>query len=126
MVIVIAGDGSFKMNSSEIETIVNYNLPLVVLILNNSTLGMVRQWQDLFYEKRYSYVDFHRGPDFVKLAESYGALGMRIKKPEEVEETIHKALESNKPVIIDCIIDAEEKVFPMVPAGSPIDSMIGV
>lgn len=125
-VIVIAGDGSFKMNSSEIETIVNYNLPLVVLILNNSTLGMVRQWQDLFYEKRYSYVDFHRGPDFVKLAESYGALGMRIKKPEEVEETIYKALVSNKPVIIDCIIDAEEKVFPMVPAGSPINSMIGV
>lgn len=125
-IIVIAGDGSFKMNSSEIETLVNYNLPIIVIILNNHTLGMVRQWQSLFYEQRYSQVDFHKGPDFVMLAESYGALGMRLDNVEKVEEVIYKALHSNKPVIVDCIIDAEEKVFPMVPAGAAISKMIGI
>lgn len=125
-IIVIAGDGSFKMNSSEIETLVNYNLPIVIIILNNHTLGMVRQWQNLFYGKRYSQVDFHKGPDFVKLAESYGAVGMRVDKAEKVEEVLYKALNNNRPVIVDCVIDAEEKVFPMVPAGAPINNMIGI
>lgn len=123
-VIDIAGDGSIQMNIQELATAVEYNLPVKIAILNNYSLGMVRQWQQLFYNKRYSHSTFTRHPDFVKLAEAYGAVGMRTDKPDEVESVIKKALSINKPVIMDFIVENEECVYPMVPAGAPISNMI--
>jgi acetolactate synthase-1/2/3 large subunit len=123
-VIDIAGDGSIQMNIQELATAVQYNLPVKIAILNNNFLGMVRQWQELFYGKNYSATMLDTSPDFVKLAEAYGALGLRATKPREVIPTIKKALQSNKPVIMDFIVDPEEGVYPMVPAGASIDNMI--
>jgi acetolactate synthase-1/2/3 large subunit len=123
-VIVISGDGSFQMNSQELMTAVEFKLPVKVAIINNGYLGMVRQWQQLFYEKRYSYTCLDCGPDFVKLAEAYGALGLRAKKPEEVKETIEKALKHDGPVVMDFVVAKEENVYPMVPAGKPIHEML--
>ena len=123
-VIDIAGDGSIQMNIQELATAVQYNLPVKVAILNNSCLGMVRQWQELFYEKNYSHSTFKKHPDFVKLAEAYGAVGLRAVKPEEVEPVIKKALSVSKPVIMEFVVDMEECVYPMVPAGAPISKMI--
>jgi acetolactate synthase-1/2/3 large subunit len=123
-VIVISGDGSFQMNSQELMTAVEFKLPVKVAIINNGYLGMVRQWQQLFYEKRYSYTCLDCGPDFVKLAEAYGALGLRAKKPDEVKKTIEKALEYNGPVVMDFVVAKEENVYPMVPAGKPIHEML--
>lgn len=122
----ISGDGSFKMNCNELETAVCYKLPIIVVILNNRTLGMVRQWQELFYDGRYSQVDFEHSVDFVKLAEAYGAVGYRITTKDEVEDVILKALNNDKPTVIDCIIERDEKVYPMVPAGAPINKMMGI
>jgi acetolactate synthase-1/2/3 large subunit len=123
-VIDIAGDGSIQMNIQELATAVEYNLPVKIAILNNYSLGMVRQWQQLFYDRRYSHSTFTQHPDFVKLAEAYGAVGLRTDKPGEVEQVIKKALSINKPVIMDFIVENEECVYPMVPAGSPISDMI--
>jgi len=123
-VIDIAGDGSIQMNIQELATAVEYNLPVKIAILNNHSLGMVRQWQQLFYDKRYSHSTFTQHPDFVKLAEAYGAVGLRTDKPDEVEKVIKKALSINKPVIMDFIVENEECVYPMVPAGAPISNMI--
>jgi acetolactate synthase-1/2/3 large subunit len=123
-VIDIAGDGSIQMNIQELATAVQYNLPVKIAILNNYSLGMVRQWQHLFYKKHYSHSIFERHPDFVMLAEAYGAVGLRATKPEEVEVVIKKALSIPKPVIIDFIVDKEECVYPMVPAGAPISKML--
>jgi acetolactate synthase-1/2/3 large subunit len=123
-VIDIAGDGSIQMNIQELATAVQYDLPVKIAILNNNYLGMVRQWQELFYEKNYSATLLDTSPDFVKLAEAYGALGLRATKPREVIPTIKKALQSKKPVIMDFIVDPEEGVYPMVPAGASIDNMI--
>ncbi len=123
-VIDIAGDGSIQMNIQELATAVEYNLPVKIAILNNYSLGMVRQWQQLFYDRRYSHSTFTRHPDFVKLAEAYGAVGLRTDKPGEVEQVIKKALSINKPVIMDFIVENEECVSPMVPAGAPISNMI--
>jgi acetolactate synthase-1/2/3 large subunit len=123
-VIDIAGDGSIQMNIQELATAVEYNLPVKIAILNNYSLGMVRQWQQLFYDRRYSHSTFTRHPDFVKLAEAYGAVGLRTDKPDEVEQVIKKALSINKPVIMDFIVENEECVYPMVPAGAPISNMI--
>jgi len=123
-VIDIAGDGSIQMNIQELATAVEYNLPVKIAILNNHSLGMVRQWQQLFYDKRYSHSTFTQHPDFVKLAEAYGAVGLRTDKPGEVEQVIKKALSINKPVIMDFIVENEECVYPMVPAGAPISNMI--
>lgn len=123
-VIDIAGDGSIQMNIQELATAVEYNLPVKIAILNNYSLGMVRQWQQLFYDRRYSHSTFTRHPDFVKLAEAYGAVGLRTDKPGEVEQVIKKALSINKPVIMDFIVENEECVYPMVPAGAPISNMI--
>ncbi len=119
----IAGDGSIQMNIQELATCVCNKINVKVLILNNGYLGMVRQWQELFYKKRYSYTCIYN-PDFVKLAESYGAAGMRVTKKEEVRPAIEKAIEIDNTVFIDFHIEPEENVYPMVPAGEAIDKMI--
>ncbi|RMG01530.1 MAG: biosynthetic-type acetolactate synthase large subunit [Nitrospirae bacterium] len=124
-VIDIAGDGSIQMNIQELATCVIYKIPVKVAILNNQYLGMVRQWQELFYNERYSYSHLDVVPDFVKVAQAYGAVGLRAEKPSEVEPVIKEALKvKDKPVFMDFIIDWKEKVFPMVPAGAAIDEMI--
>jgi acetolactate synthase-1/2/3 large subunit len=127
VVINIAGDGSIQMNSQELATAALNNVPVVVAIVNNGYLGMVRQWQELFYDKRYSHSSLRRGesPDFVKLAEAYGAIGLRVTKPSEVEPALAKALKAKKPVMIDFIVEQEENVFPMVAPGASLDDMIG-
>jgi acetolactate synthase-1/2/3 large subunit len=112
------------MNIQELATAVQYNLPVKIAILNNYSLGMVRQWQQLFYKKRYSQSTFERHPDFVKLAEAYGAVGLRATRPAEVEPVIRKALAIKRPVIMDFIVEKEECVYPMVPAGAPISNML--
>jgi acetolactate synthase-1/2/3 large subunit len=125
LVIDIAGDGSIQMNIQELATAVTYKLPIKIFILNNSCLGMVRQWQELFYKKRYSCTIFDVAPDFVKLAEAYGAYGRKVEKPEDVEDAINWALEKkDAPVIVDFRVVREENVFPMVPAGGSIDKMM--
>lgn len=123
-VIDIAGDGSIQMNIQELATAVQYQLPVKVAILNNHCLGMVRQWQELFYQKRYSATCLKTSPDFVKLAEAYGAVGLRAQKPEEVVPIIEKALSLQQPVVMDFWVDPNANVYPMVPAGAPIHKMI--
>ncbi|MCD5390763.1 biosynthetic-type acetolactate synthase large subunit [candidate division NPL-UPA2 bacterium] len=120
----IAGDGSFQMNIQELATAVINKIPVKVAILNNGYLGMVRQWQELFYKKRYSHTSLAGGPDFVKVAEAYGAVGIRVQKKEKVRPAINKALSLKKPVVIDFHIRPEENVFPMVPAGKAVNQMI--
>ncbi|MFO7666839.1 MAG: biosynthetic-type acetolactate synthase large subunit [Desulfobacterales bacterium] len=124
LVVDIAGDGSIQMNIQELATAVQYSLPVKVIILNNRYLGMVRQWQELFYDKRYSCTCMDHSPDFVKLAEAYGAVGLRATKPEEVLPVLKKGLNSDKTVIMDFHIEREENVYPMVPAGAPITEML--
>lgn len=123
-VIDIAGDGSIQMNIQELATAVVYDLPVKVAIINNSYLGMVRQWQELFYNERYSHTYLSTAPDFVKVAEAYGAVGLRATKPSEVEPVIREALSIRKPVLMDFVVDWKEKVYPMVPPGAAIDQMI--
>jgi len=126
IVIDIAGDGSVQMVSQELATAVANKLPINIFILNNGYLGMVRQWQELFYHRRYSSTDLAVGtPDFVKLAEAYGAKGIRVTKKAQVESAIKEAIKSPLPVVIDFVIEKEENVFPMVPAGGSIGEMIG-
>ena len=124
LVVDIAGDGSIQMNIQEMATAEQYNLPVKIVILNNRYLGMVRQWQELFYGKRYSGTGMEHAPDFVKLAEAYGAVGLRATKPEEVEPVLIKGLSSPKTVIMDFVVEREECVYPMVPAGAPITEML--
>lgn len=125
LVIDIAGDGSIQMNIQELATAVINKLPVKVAILNNQYLGMVRQWQELFYKERYSYSHLGVVPDFVKVAEAYGAVGLRATKPEEVEPVLKESLKiKNKPVFIDFVVDWKEKVYPMVPPGAAIDEMV--
>ena len=124
LVVDIAGDGSIQMNSQEMATAVQYSLPVKVVILNNGYLGMVRQWQELFYEKRYASTLMEHAPDFVKLAQAYGALGLRATKPDEVESILEEGLSSPKTVIMDFLVEKEESVYPMVPAGAPITEML--
>lgn len=123
-VIDIAGDGSIQMNIQELATVAQHNLPVKIAILNNRYLGMVRQWQGLFYNKRYSHTPLEISPDFVKLAEAYGAVGLRVTKPEEVVPTIEKALSIPKAVIMEFLVEQEEDVYPMVPAGAPLSEML--
>ncbi|MFZ5571252.1 MAG: biosynthetic-type acetolactate synthase large subunit [Thermodesulfobacteriota bacterium] len=123
-VIDIAGDGSIQMNIQEMATAVQFCLPVKIAILNNGYLGMVRQWQELFYKKNYSCTNMEHAPDFVRLAEAYGAVGLRATKPEEVEQVIKTALSIQKPVIMDFVVAREEGVYPMVPAGAPITEML--
>ena len=120
----IAGDGSFQMNIQELTTAVNYKVPVKIAILNNGYLGMVRQWQQLFYRGRYSQVDIEGSPDFVKIAEAYGAKGIRVDKAEEVEPALKRALATPGPVVLDFKVSREENVYPMVPAGAALTQMI--
>lgn len=125
-VIDIAGDGSIQMNIQELGTAMQHQLPIIICILNNQFLGMVRQWQSLFYEGRYSYTDISHQPDFVKLAEAYGAVGIRVKDVQEVEGALARALEvTDRPVIIDFWVDREANVYPMVPPGASLLNMLG-
>ena len=124
-VIDISGDGGFQMTMQELATAVNGDVPVVVCILNNQYLGMVRQWQDLFWRKRYSFTCVEVQPDFVKLAEAFGALGLRVTTKDEVEPALREALASQRPTVIDFRVAREENVYPMVPAGSEITEMIG-
>jgi len=123
-VVDIAGDGSIQMNIQEMATAVQYGLPIKIVILNNRYLGMVRQWQELFYDRCYASTDMEHAPDFVKLAEAYGAVGLRATKPEEVVPTLKKGLATKKPVIMDFVVEREEGVYPMVPAGADITEML--
>jgi acetolactate synthase-1/2/3 large subunit len=142
LVVVISGDGSFQMNIQELTTAVNYDLPVKVLILNNRYLGMVRQWQQLFYKGRYASTCLARDvhcpkicsgregkcppyvPDFMKVADAYGAVGMRVEKEKEVVPALKKAFQTKKPVVIEFAVASEENVFPMVPAGASVKDMI--
>ncbi|MDR5659576.1 biosynthetic-type acetolactate synthase large subunit [Serpentinicella sp. ANB-PHB4] len=121
----IAGDGCFGMNCNELATAVTYNIPVIIVILNNRVLGMVRQWQNMFFDERYSETNLEdRGTDFVKLAEAFGATAYNVKEPEEVEQVLKNALSVNGPVVINCEIDREEKVLPMVPPGASLKEII--
>jgi acetolactate synthase I/II/III large subunit len=124
-VINVAGDGSFRMNCNELATAVEYKLPIVLAILNNHALGMVRQWQELFYDGRYSATTLGRKTDFVALAKAFGAIGINVTKPEEVDDAIKQALAStDRPVLINFEIDKDDKVFPIVPPGASINELI--
>ncbi len=116
----IAGDGCFRMNMNELATASRYNIPIIQVVINNHVLGMVRQWQTLFYGKRYSHTVLNDGVDFCKVAEGLGCEAIRVTKKEEVAPAIEKAVALKKPVLINCIIPEDDKVFPMVPAGAPI------
>ena len=120
----IAGDGSFGMDCNEFATAVNFKIPVKVIVMNNNALGMVRQWQSLFYECRYAETTLNRATDFVKLAEAFGGTGFRVEKPEELQELLEKALATDGPVIIDYKIDSDDMVFPMVAPGAPINEII--
>ena len=123
VVINVAGDGCFRMNMNEIATAARYNIPVIQVVVNNHVLGMVRQWQTLFYGKRYYQTVLNDAVDFVKLAEAMGAEGIRVTKKEEVGPALERAIALGKPVVLDCIIDCDDKVFPMVPAGQSIEAV---
>jgi acetolactate synthase-1/2/3 large subunit len=124
LVLDIAGDGSIQMNIQEMATAVCYGLPIKIIILNNGYLGMVRQWQELFYAKNYCSTCMDYAPDFVRLAESYGASGYRITKPGELRPVLEEALALPKTVVVDIAVSKEENVYPMVPAGASLNEML--
>jgi acetolactate synthase-1/2/3 large subunit len=124
LVIDIAGDGSIQMNIQELATAKQYGCPVKIAILNNGFLGMVRQWQELFYDKRYSSTVMNVSPDFVELAKAYGAVGLRATKVSEVEPVIKEALTTKNVVIMDFVVAQEEGVYPMVPAGKANTEML--
>ena len=124
-VVLIVGDGGFQMTLEEIMMIRQYNLPVKVVIINNSFLGMVRQWQELFKNRRYSFVDLECNPDFVKIADAYGIKSERLKTKADLENKLKDLILSDEGVILDCIVEREENVFPMIPAGKTVSQMIG-
>jgi acetolactate synthase I/II/III large subunit len=124
LVVAVVGDGGFQMTNQELATAVQYDLPVKVLIMNNGYLGMVRQWQEMFYDRTYSEVDISVAPDFVKLAEAYGAAGFRAEKPEELADVLTAAMMHKGVAVIDVIVSKEENVFPIVPAGANSRDMI--
>ncbi|HZO89411.1 MAG TPA: biosynthetic-type acetolactate synthase large subunit [Chthonomonadaceae bacterium] len=124
-VICLSGDGSFQMMTQELMTATVYGLPVVTVIINNKSLGMVRQWQEMFFKERYSSVDLQASPDFVKLAEAYGGVGFRVQNPQELRAVLEKAKAvTDRPVVIDCVIPTEENVYPMIPSGQSIQEMM--
>ncbi len=120
----ISGDGCFHMNCNELSTAVKYNIPIIVVILNNQVLGMVRQWQNLFYDKRFSSTTLEKATDIVKLAEAFGATGFNVTKNEEIGDVLRKAMDIEGPVVINCEIDRDEMVLPIVPPGKNIDDLV--
>lgn len=125
-VINVAGDGSFKMNCNELATIARYRLPIVILIMNNQTLGMVRQWQTLFFDSHYSETTLDTPIDWVALANAYGIKGMRIGLDQDAKALLEEAFALNEAVVIDCEIPTDEKAYPMVAPGASIEEMLGV
>ncbi|WP_312640742.1 biosynthetic-type acetolactate synthase large subunit [Hydrogenoanaerobacterium sp.] len=123
-VALITGDGSFHMNLNELAVAVSNDIPIVILIMNNGVLGMVHQWQRLFYKERYAYTEINRATDFVKLAEAFGAVGMRLDKRSEIESTLTTAFQCGKPCVIDCSIAVKERVYPIIPPGGTEQDMI--
>ena len=123
-VFLITGDGSFHMNLNELVTLKSYNLPVVVVVLNNGVLGMVRQWQKLFYGNRFSQTDPKRATDFVKVAEAFGIPGFKLDKTEDIEEVFDKAMGLNGPAVIDCIISPDANVLPMIPPGKTVNEIV--
>ena len=123
-VVLCTGDGCFRMNCHELSTVEHYGIPIIIVIFDNGTLGMVRQWQHLIYGERYSQTDLDRGPDFVKLAEAYGLQGGRAASQPEFEALLKTAIDSGKPWVIDCAIDKDAMVHPMVPGGAPVTSFL--
>ena len=123
-VVAVVGDGGFQMTNQEIITAIQYKIPLKVIIMNNGYLGMVRQWQEMFYDRAYSEVDLSISPDFVKLAEAYGALGLRAKTPAELKDVLERGLNNDQVAIIDVVVTKEENVFPIIPAGGNTIDMI--
>ena len=123
VVVNIGGDGCFRMNMNEIASAVRNNIPVIQIVINNHVLGMVRQWQNLFYEERYSATVLNDAMDFVKVAEGMGAVGMLVTEREQVGPAIEKAIALKRPVVIECQIDCDDKVFPMVPAGAAIEEV---
>jgi acetolactate synthase-1/2/3 large subunit len=124
-VVCIAGDGSVQMNIQELATCTQEDIPIKVFIMNNGYLGMVRQWQELFWDKRYSQVDTGNWPDFVKLAEAYGATGMRLRDKSTLVEGMREALATEGPVLVDVRVAAEENVYPMIAPGQAARDMVG-
>ncbi len=124
-VVCIAGDGSVQMNMQELATCAQEGIAIKVFIMNNGYLGMVRQWQELFWDKRYSQVDMGQWPDFVKLAEAYGATGMRFEDKARWSRTCEAALATEGPVLVDVRVTREENTYPMIPAGQPARNMVG-
>jgi acetolactate synthase-1/2/3 large subunit len=124
VVIDIAGDGSFQMTLQELATVVQHDLPVIVALLNNHSLGMVRQWQQFFYDGRYADTSLEVSPDYVKLAEAYGAVGLRATKADEVRPVLEDAIRLRRPVIIDFVVKTMENVFPMIPSGGSIKDML--
>ena len=123
-VVHFAGDGSFRMNCNELATIQHYNLPIIIVVVDNGTLGNVRMWQTLFYEKRYSQTTLDFGPDWVKLACAYGIAGFDAKNEVEFEKAFDAALASGKPAVIDAHVNIDEMVLPMIPPGKPIENLL--
>ena len=124
LVVAVVGDGGFQMTNQELATAIQYDLPVKILVMNNGYLGMVRQWQEMFYERTYSEVDISVAPDFVKLAEAYGAAGFRAKKPSELHDVLNAALNHKGVAVMDIVVSKEENVFPIVPAGANARDMI--
>ena len=124
LVVAIVGDGGFQMTNQELSMAVQYNLPVKVLIMNNGYLGMVRQWQEMFYDRAYSEVDISVAPDFVRLAEAYGVGGFRARHPQELHDVLAAGLSYPGPAVIDVVVSKEENVFPIVPAGGNSRDMI--
>ena len=124
LVVDIAGEASVLMTMQEMSTAVQYNLPIKIFILNNQYMGMVRQWQELLHDKNYSESYTEALPDFVKLAEAYGAVGIRAKTPDELDMKIKEMINTDKPVIFDCVVDKAENCYPMIPSGKPHNQML--
>jgi acetolactate synthase-1/2/3 large subunit len=124
-VICVSGDGSIQMNAQELATCAEHGIPVKVFILNNGYLGMVRQWQELFWDRRYSQVDMGQHPDFVKLAEAYGATGIRLDDKRSLDEGVKEALATAGPVVVDVRVTREENVYPMIAPGQAARDMVG-
>ena len=124
-VLAVVGDGGFQMTFQELMLIKEYNLPVKIFIINNSYLGMVRQWQELFHEKRYSSVDLSYNPDFIKIGEAYGIKSIQLKNKKDLKKHLKKILESNEAVLVECIVEKEENVYPMIPAGKDVSCIVG-
>ena len=124
LVVAVVGDGGFQITNQELATAVQYNLPVKIIVMNNVYLGMVRQWQEMFYDRAYSEVDISVAPDFVKLAEAYGAAGFRAQRPAELQDVLEAGLNHDGVAVIDIVVSKEENVFPMIPAGANARDMI--